>query len=527
MTTTAYRLSYQPQLPACFNQLREIVCKQEIAKPISQEIQAAFPHVGASPYLQFKQGEHLENFSALRVGVVLSGGQAPGGHNVITGLYDALQQLNANSKLFGFLNGPSGILKENYVELTAAILHPYRNQGGFDLLGSDRTKIETEEQLAKAAETMQNIRLDGLVVIGGDDSNTNAAFLAEYFLQKGLQITVVGVPKTIDGDLKNAFIETSFGFDTAAKTYAAIIGNICRDTLSAKKAYYFIKMMGRSASHITLECALQTQPNAALIGEELAAKGTTLAELTGQLADIISKRAEAGKHYGVFLIPEGIIEFIPECKGLIAELNRLTGESHPREKLSLAAQQCWDLLPKRIQEQLLLDRDPHGNVQVSKIETERLLIDLVEKELKKRADAGTFQGKPSFQPHFCGYEGRSCAPSNFDANYCYALGFTSALLAAHKATGYIAALCDLTKPASEWLPQGIPLVQLMGFEERKGKRKAVVSKALVDLEGRLFKRFAENRESWVLDDAYLYPGPIQFFGPPEITDAVTLTLQLH
>lgn len=527
LTLHQLRLKYIPRLPAVFQSFEKLTVQPQKVASINSQMTSLFPKIADKPILRFVEGN--PNHDKLVIGVVLSGGQAPGGHNVITGLFDALKRLNPHSRLIGFLNGPGGILKNQTRELTSDILANYRNQGGFDLIGSDRTKIETPEQFAQAADTVQKLDLDGLVIIGGDDSNTNAAFLAEYFLQRGIKTSVIGVPKTIDGDLKNDYIEVSFGFDTAAKTYSEIIGNIARDTLSAKKAYYFIKLMGRSASHITLECALQTHANYTLIGEELAKQKMTLQQVTNQLADIVVQRSQAGKDYGIFLIPEGIIEFIPEFKVLISELNRLVaeGKTDPQNQLSKESKACWELLPERIQEQLLLDRDPHGNVQVSKIETERLLIDLVAKELSKRKTDGSYKGKFSAQPHFCGYEGRSCYPSNFDADYCYALGFTAAALLSQKATGYIVCLSDLIKPPKDWRPGGIPLVQMMAFEERHGKPKAVLAKALVELEGKPFQEFVKLRANWILEDDYQFPGPIHFFGPDDLTNALNHTLQLE
>ncbi len=489
-----------------------------------EEVQALFPMIKGQRILRFKAGESPQSFEPMRVGVVLSGGQAAGGHNVISGLFDALKKLNPNSQLIGFLDGPAGIINKQTMELSTENIEPFRNQGGFDLLGSGRTKIETPEQFAASAKTVESLDLDGLVVIGGDDSNTNAALLAEYFRSKGLKTTVTGVPKTIDGDLKNQYVEVSFGFDTACKTYSEIIGNIMRDTLSAKKYWYFIKLMGRSASHITLECALQTCPNIALIGEELEAKEMTLQQVVTQMTDIVVERSNAGKDYGVALVPEGIIEFIPEVKKLIAELNDLLADgakANVAEQLSDAPAACFESLPKEIQSQLLLDRDPHGNVQVSKIETERMLIAMVEQELQKRSD---YKGKFNTQPIFCGYEGRSGLPSNFDSQYCYALGHVAALLINHQATGYICSVQDLTLPVEDWKISGVPLISMIHLEQRKGKMKPVIEKALVELEGPVFAAFSDRRERWKAENAYRFPGPIQFFGPPELTEAITLTL---
>jgi pyrophosphate--fructose-6-phosphate 1-phosphotransferase len=481
----------------------------------------------------------------LRVGVVLSGGQASGGHNVITGLFDALKRLNPESRLFGFLNGPAGIIKNQQIELTSELLNSYRNQGGFDLIGSGRTKLEAQSDLEAAEKAVASLSLDGLVIIGGDDSNTNAALLAEYFCRKKVACSVVGVPKTIDGDLKNSAIEASFGFDTACKTYAELIGNLMRDALSAKKYYYFVKLMGRSASHIALECALQTHPNWTLIGEEVAQKKQTLEQLVSQLADLIASRAEAQKNYGVFLIPEGILEFIPEVKMLIVELNQLLagdsiyvaaleklGSSEQKVEyisrfLTPESQRCCRTFPTEIQAQLLIGRDAHGNVQVSKIETERLFIDLVKKELKKRAKLGAYSGSFSPQPFFLGYEGRACLPTNFDAQYCYALGHVAALLINQKKTGYICSIRNLHLPTEQWEAGAEPLTTMIGFEDRHGQTKPVIAKAYVDLHGGPFKQFSAQREAWKMEDQYRYPGPIQFFGPTALTDATTITLQLE
>lgn len=539
------RGAYKPQLPEALRNIQSLTCKAEDnSKPFDNEVSKLFPKTCHQPILKFDNSK-LNGTLPLKVGVVLSGGQAAGGHNVITGLYDALHILNGKSQVFGFLDGPSGIIDSKYIELNNELIDKFRNQGGFDLIGSGRTKIETKEQFSSAEKTVKALELDGLVIIGGDDSNTNAALLAEYFLDKGVKTRVIGVPKTIDGDLKNEFIETSFGFDTATKTYSEIIGNIQRDALSAKKYYFFIKLMGRSASHIALECALQTHPNNTLIGEEIEAEKKTILQITKELADIICERAAKGKDYGVVLIPEGTIEFIPECKQLISELNALLAPEHTHlanlekitdktEKvryisinLSDVARKCFDSLPEEIQIQLLLDRDPHGNVQVSKIETERLFCETVKRELKTRKKAGTYGGKFSVQPLFCGYEGRSCFPSNFDSQYCYALGNVAALLIQNGKTGYMAVVQNLTKPVIEWKIAGIPLANMLHIEQRHGKAKPVIKKALVELTGKPFQSFQSQRKSWEVEDDYQYPGPIQFFGPAELTDTITQTLQLE
>lgn len=489
------------------------------------ELKARFSTLLGTPVLRFRESDQKLSHKPLKVGVVLSGGQASGGHNVIIGLYDALKKLNPESQLFGFLNGPSGIIKNKQRELKADELKAYRNTGGFNLLGSGRTKIETDEQFSASLHTVKELDLDGLVIIGGDDSNTNAALLAQYFNENKCKTTVVGVPKTIDGDLKNQYIEISFGFDTACKTYAEIVGNIMRDMISAKKYWYFIKLMGRSASHIALEVALQTRPNLVWISEEVAEKKRTLSDLVNELTDLIEKRSQSGKDYGVVLIPEGIIEFIPEVKQLIKELNELLASGKKDkadvvQNLTKPSKSCFHQMPELVQAQLLFDRDAHGNVQVSKIETERLFITMVEQELKKRAFKGSF----SAQPMFLGYEGRAGYPSHFDCNYCYSLGHVAALLINAKATGYICAVQHLTEPVEDWTIGGVPLVAMIHEEVRKGKKVPVIEKALVDLSGHVFAALKERRASWLTEDFYRFPGPIQFWGPPEITDATTLTL---
>ncbi len=524
------RREYKPTLPTLLKDLSSITLSESgsatMAIADQEEIAKLFPQTYGRKILQVQSGKGESKL--LKIGVVFSGGQAAGGHNVITGLFDALQQINSQSVLIGFLNGPSGIVDGKYEELTADRLKEYRNQGGFDLLGSGRTKIETEEQLASSLQVAQKLNLDGLVIIGGDDSNTNAAVLAEYFLKNQCTTKVVGIPKTIDGDLKNEHIATSFGYDTACKVYAEMIGNIGRDALSAKKYYHFIKLMGRSASHIALECALQTQPNLTLIGEEVAEKKMTLAQITGQIADVICKRAEQKKDYGIVLIPEGLIEFIPEMRQLIDELNGLAAQKElstdqVKKELSKEALNCFESLPEGIQEQLLLDRDPHGNVRVSQIETERLFIEMVANELKKRS---SYKGKFSALNHFFGYEGRSGYPSNFDCNYCYVLGMIAALVIREGKTGYICAVDNLDKSPTEWIPSALPITMLMNIEIRKNKRKAVIQKALVDLNSALFKTFASQRNKWQTADEYRLPGPIQFFGPAELIDQGPMSLRI-
>ncbi len=539
------RLTAKIEIPHLLSRLKELQLKK-VASATKNELESLFPHTKALEPISFEIGQASDSSSCpLKVGVVLSGGQAPGGHNVITGLWDALQQLNLQSQLIGFLNGPGGLIKNEFRQLTSEVLDPYRNQGGFDLIGSGRTKLETAEQLQAAARTVKEHQLNGLVIIGGDDSNTNAALLAEFFLAQNIKTSVIGVPKTIDGDLKNEFIEASFGFDTATKIYSEIIGNIARDALSAKKYIHFIKIMGRSASHVALECALQTHPNYTAISEEVLAHKKSLKQITEEISDVISKRAAEGKNYGVIVIPEGLLEFIPECKKLIQELNILLApESNERKqfeqygkaaaalefvqsKLSPVAKECFSVLPVEIQWQLLQDRDPHGNVQVSKIETEKLLIETVKAELRRREQKGLYKGKFDPQAHFLGYEGRAGYPSEFDCRYCYALGQTAALLIAHQLTGYMSCISGLAGAVAEWQPKGVPLVHMIALEERHGSAKPVISKALVELDGKPFQTFNSCRESWISNDDYRYPGPIQFFGPAEITDATTLTLALE
>ncbi len=506
------RQEYQPPLPAILKNLKGVTLVKGKAMRAAPEIAKLFPHTHNQPLL--KTGKGSLPSAPLRIGVVFSGGQAAGGHNVIAGLFDALKALHPKSRLFGFLNGPGGIIGGKQKEITKELLAPYRNQGGFDLIGSGRGKIETEEQMQAALKTCKE--LDGLVIIGGDDSNTNAAVLAEYFLANGCKTKVVGVPKTIDGDLKNAHVAISFGFDTACKTYAEMISNIARDCMSAKKYYHFIKLMGRSASHITLECALLAQPNLALIGEEIAAKKISLAKIVDEIVDLIIERAEVGKNYGVILIPEGLVEFIPEMALLLSELNKNPDTS----KLSSKSARCFQLLPEAIQKQLNFERDPHGNVNLSLIETERMLIELVTRALtiKKKQD------KFSAQPHFFGYEGRAGFPSNFDAHYCYALGYVAALIVRAGFTGYMSAVDGLSRPVDKWSVAAVPLAALLKLEVRKGKTKPVIEKALVDLKGEPFTRFAKKRNSWQIEDEYRFVGPIQFFGDTALIDATPISL---
>jgi pyrophosphate--fructose-6-phosphate 1-phosphotransferase len=503
MTLSKLRQKYTPVVPEILSQLDAVTFEKSGHLPVQAEIHKLFPKTSEQYLLHGKKGS-VQKFPELKIGAVFSGGQAPGGHNVLTGLFDALQKLNSKSKLYGFLDGPGGVIGNKHIELTASLLAPYRNQGGFDLLGSGRTKIETDEQLKSTLKTAKDLDLDGLVVIGGDDSNTNAAFIAEYFLQHGCKTRVIGVPKTIDGDLQNQHVAISFGFDTATKIYAELIGNIAKDALSAKKYYHFIKLMGRSASHITLECALKTHPNLTLISEERQ----TLVQITLKIADLIEQRHELGKQYGVILIPEGLIEHMPEMAILIKELKA--------SNLSSQSKAVWEMLPERVQQQLMLDRDPHGNVNLSAVETEFVLIEAVTKELKKR----NFKGKFTPLAHFFGYEGRAGLPTNFDANYCYALGQTAALLIAQGFTAYMAFVEQLSRPASEWTVGGLPLASQLMLRAAK----PVIVKAYVDLKGTSYHKLQKHAAQWALEDDYLCPGPTQFFGEPALTDSVPLIL---
>lgn len=539
------RSSYQPKLPKVFREhgplvgIKESGSTQSAGNP--KAIEKTFPHTYGTPVVTF-QGKAQVSFNPIKVGVVLSGGQAPGGHNVIAGLYDALKTMNEESQLIGFLGGPGGMIDNEYKVLDDETIDHYRNTGGFDIIGSGRTKLESPEQFARVAENCAAQNIHAVVVVGGDDSNTNACMLAEYFCQNDIDIRVVGCPKTIDGDLKNGQVETSFGFDTATKVYSELIGNIQRDANSARKYWHFIKLMGRSASHIALECALKTHANVTLISEEVAAKKQTLEQITRDIAEAVIKRSEKGRDFGVVLVPEGLIEFVPEMKTLISELNELLAENDAYFKslettddklqfvntwLSAASSHAFSSLPGDIQAQLLQDRDPHGNVQVSRIETEKLLIDLVGDMLRERKAQGKYSGKFSTQSHFLGYEGRCAAPSNFDADYCYSIGYTVACLVESGKTGYMASVRNLHKPASEWMAGGVPLTMMMNMERRKGHDHPVIRKALVDLEGKPFKEFAANRNRWMTDECYLYPGPIQYFGPAEVCDQISETLVLE
>ena len=506
-----------------------------------EDIQKLFPNTYGMPLVTFKEGERKE-YPQVNVGVILSGGQAPGGHNVISGLFDGLKKLNPKNRLFGFLGGPSGLVDHKYIELTKDIIDDYRNTGGFDIIGSGRTKLEETEQFDKGIEICHELGIKAIVIIGGDDSNTNACVLAEYYLQKKTGIQVIGCPKTIDGDLKNEMIETSFGFDTACKVYSELIGNIQRDANSAKKYWHFIRLMGRSASHITLECALQSQPNICIVSEEVEAKNMTLNDVVDSIVKVVVDRADHGLNFGTVLIPEGLIEFIPAMKKLIAELNDLLADNeefnaletndekrqYVKAKLTPESRVVYSDLPKDIARQLTLDRDPHGNVQVSLIETEKLLIAMVAKKLAILKGEGVYKGKFSTISHFFGYEGRCAIPSNFDADYCYSLGYTAAVLISEGKTGYMSSVRNLTAPADQWIAGGVPITMMMNMERRNGKMKPVIQKALVRLDGAPFKYYAAHRDDWAsYSQTYIYPGPIQYFGPAEVCDLPTHTLMLE
>ena len=526
------RAAYQPKLPKALKgaiALKEGEATQSVAD--QEAIKNLFPNTYGMPVVTFEVAEEAKELPAINVGVILSGGQAPGGHNVISGIFDGLKSLNKDSKLYGFLGGPSGLVDHKYMELTAEIVDEYRNTGGFDIIGSGRTKLEETAQFDKGIEICNELGIKALIIIGGDDSNTNACVLAEYYLQKNTGIQVIGCPKTIDGDLKNNMIETSFGFDTACKVYSEVIGNIMRDANSAKKYWHFIKLMGRSASHIALECALQTQPNICIVSEEVEAKKMTLGQIVDDIANAVAARAAQGNNFGVILIPEGLIEFIPEMKVLIAELNDLLAHesnvAKALEGLTATSAAVYASLPETIAKQLTLDRDPHGNVQVSLIETEKLLIEMVKTRLAAMKAEGKFVGKFSGLGHFFGYEGRCAAPSNFDADYCYSLGFNAAQLIAAGKTGYMSLIRNTTAPAEQWIAGGVPVTMMMNMERRHGEMKPVIRKALVELEGAPFKELAKNRAAWAIETAYVYPGPIQYFGPSEVCDQPTKTLKLE
>ena len=541
------RYEYQPKLPGMLrNGISEISVKEGAATQSvadQDKIAALFPNTYGKCEITFEKGANTSAAKKQVVGVILSGGQAPGGHNVITGLYDALKATDKENVLYGFKGGPDGLLKNDYVVFDDEFINAYRNTGGFDIIGSGRTKLETEEQFNIVAENAKKNGLTAIVIIGGDDSNTNAATLAEYMAAKGTGIQVIGCPKTIDGDLKNEDIEASFGFDTATKTYSELIGNIERDANSAKKYWHFVKVMGRSASHVALECALETQPNICLIGEEVAAKKMSLAQITNYIADSVANRAANGDNFGVAIIPEGIVEFVPEFSALIAEINELlAGEATEKFNalptwqakydfikagLSASAFAVFDILPVGIQQQLFLERDPHGNVQVSLIESEKLFSELVKNELKKRKEAGTYSGKFSPLHHFFGYEGRCAFPSNFDADYCYSLGYNAFMLIQYGYTGYLSKVSNISKPAEEWIAGGMPITKMMNIERRNGADKPVIRKALVELDGKPFKFFEANREKWAVETCFTYPGAIQYYGPSSVCDITTRTLALE
>ena len=537
------RAAYQPKLPLGLQNNVEIKLGNPTQSVGNQdEIKQLFPNTYGLPLIEFVPSAAAKAYDTLNVGVILSGGQAPGGHNVICGLFDELKKQNPANKLYGFLMGPGGLVDHQYKELTKEIIDQYRNTGGFDMIGSGRTKLEIKEQFDAGLEICKKLNIKALVIIGGDDSNTNACMLAEYYAQINAGVSVVGCPKTIDGDLKNDQIETSFGFDTACKTYSEVIGNIQRDANSARKYWHFIKLMGRSASHIALECALQTRPNITIVSEEVEEKKLTLEQIVGYIADVVVRRAEGGNNFGTILIPEGLIEFVPSIKSLIAELNDLLSSEKAKETIGMngAAQLKWTLdnlsetnratlasLPETVALQLALERDPHGNVQVSLIETEKLLSEMVAKKLQELKAEGKYNGKFAALHHFFGYEGRCAAPSNFDADYCYALGTSAAQLALNNKTGYMAIVKNTTAPADEWLAGGVPITMMMNMERRNGKMKPVIKKALVELDGAPFAEFAKHRDEWAVNTCYFYPGPIQYWGPAEVCDPTTKTLALE
>ena len=536
------RAAYQPKLPkALRGALKAVEGEPTQSVADQEEVQKLFPNTYGMPYLKFEPTEGEAASVAINVGVILSGGQAPGGHNVISGLFDGIKKLNPENRLYGFILGPGGLVDHNYMELTADIIDEYRNTGGFDIIGSGRTKLEKKEQFDKGLEILKALDIKALVIIGGDDSNTNACVLAEYYKAIDAGVQVIGCPKTIDGDLKNSEIETSFGFDTATKVYSEVIGNIMRDCNSAKKYWHFIKLMGRSASHVTLECALQTHPNITLIGEEVEAKNQTLDDVVTYIADAVADRATRGMNYGVVLVPEGLIEFIPAIKKLIAELNDMLAANqadfdmvaddkkidYVLKHLSDENAAIFKSLPLSVSRQLALERDPHGNVQVSLIETEQLLAEMVGKKLAQWKKDGIYSGKFSTQHHFFGYEGRCAAPSNFDADYCYSLGFNASMLIAAGKTGYMSSVKNTSKPVDEWIAGGIPITMMMNMEKRNGQMKPVIRKALVELDGKPYKYFVAHRTKWARETEFVYPGPIQYFGPTEVCDQPTKTLILE
>ncbi len=537
------RAAYQPKLPKALRTDNIEVKEGAPTEPATDrdEIKKLFPNTYGQPEVKIVPGNESLNSRPMKIGVVLSGGQAPGGHNVIAGLFDALQAANPENKLFGFLKGPGGVIKGKYKELTAEVIEPYRNTGGFDMIMSGRDKIEKSEDLAACKENFAQMGLDGLVIIGGDDSNTNAAMLAEYLRAEGSPTCVIGVPKTIDGDMKNEQIEASFGFDTACKTYSELIGNICRDATSAVKYWHFVRLMGRAASHVALECGLQTRPNITLVSEEIQANGTTLQQIVDYVADVITERAAEGKNYGILVVPEGLPEFIPDIKTMIDELSNILGRDESfikklpdhEERLQYITGQLSDhsakvyaSLPAEIQK-VLLKRDSHGNVPLSQVETERLLIDLISDKFRMMKEHGEKAPKFSALSHFFGYEGRCATPTNFDCDYCYSLGYTAAQLVRAGLTGYTVNVQNLTKPSDEWVAGGTPVTMMLNMEMRKGKPTPVIKKALVDLNDAPFQTYAASRDEWAIGDCYVFPGPIQYFGPSEVCDAPTKTLALE
>lgn len=541
------RYQYVPKLPGMLrNGIAEIAVKEGSATTSvadQEKIKALFPNTYGEPEITFVKGENTSADKKQVVGVILSGGQAPGGHNVVCGLYDALKATNKENVLIGFKGGPSGLIEDNFIVFDDEYIDQYRNTGGFDIIGSGRTKLETEEQFAIATEVCKKHGITAIVIIGGDDSNTNACVLAEYMAAHKTGVQVIGCPKTIDGDLKNEDIEISFGFDTATKTYSEMVGNIERDCNSAKKYWHFIKVMGRSASHVALECALECQPNICLISEEVKAKKQSLSEIADYIADAVEKRAAAGNNFGVVVIPEGVVEFVPEFSALISEINELLAGSKAdafnalpswaekyafiEKGLSKESMEVFAILPQAIQQQLFLERDPHGNVQVSLIESEKLFAALVGDKLKARKEAGTYVGKYSVQTHFFGYEGRCAFPSNFDADYCYSLGYNAFMLIQYGYNGYLSKVSNLSKPAEEWVAGGMPITKMMNIERRHGEDKPVIRKALVELDGRPFKYFEAHRDEWAVNTCYTFPGAIQYYGPAEVCDLTTRTLALE
>ncbi len=541
------RYEYTPKLPGMLrNGIADICVKEgeETQSVADQEkIKALFPNTYGKKEITFQKGQNTSEAKKQIVGVILSGGQAPGGHNVVCGLYDALKATNKENELYGFKGGPSGLIEDNYIVLTDEYVDQFRNTGGFDIIGSGRTKLETNEQFAIAAEVCKKHGITAIVIIGGDDSNTNAGILAEYFAANNTGVQVIGCPKTIDGDLKNEDIECSFGFDTATKTYSEIIGNIARDCNSAKKYWHFIKVMGRSASHVALECALETQPNICLISEEVAAKKMSLSAIADYIADSVEARAAKGMNFGIAVIPEGVVEFVPEFSVLIQEINELLAGSKADEfnalptwadkyafiekGLTKESMEVFAILPEAIQQQLFLERDPHGNVQVSLIESEKLFSALVADKLAARKAAGTYKGKFSTLHHFLGYEGRCAFPSNFDSDYCYSLGYNAFMLIQYGYNGYLSKVSNLSAPANEWVAGGMPITKMMNIERRHGEDKPVIKKALVELDGAPFKYFEAHREEWALETCFKYPGAIQYYGPSEVCDITTVTLALE